>query len=47
MTKTFTKDTGKMIAIYQMRGKQVDIPENESVFVYAGQKNNYYDKQLK
>jgi hypothetical protein len=47
MTKTFTKDAGKMIATYQMRGKPVDIPQNESVFVYAGQKNNFYDKQLR
>lgn len=27
MTKTFTKDTGKLMASYQMRGKPADIPE--------------------
>jgi hypothetical protein len=47
MTKTFTKDAGKMIASYQMRGKPADIPEGELAYTYAGQKNNFYDKQLR
>ncbi len=28
MTKTFTKDSGKTFAAYQMRGKAVEVGEN-------------------
>lgn len=46
MTKTFTKDEGKLIQTYQMRGKVADIPSDEPVYIYAGQKNNWYEQRL-
>lgn len=47
MTKTFTKDAGKNQATYQMRGKSSDLGLNDRVYVYAGQKNNFYDQQMR
>lgn len=47
MTKTFTKDNGKMSESYQMRGKNAQIGPNEAVYVYGGQTNNFYEKQLR
>lgn len=30
-----------------MRGKQATLPPGEPVYVYAGQKNNFYEQQLR
>lgn len=30
-----------------MRGKKADIPANEPVYIYAGQKLNFYEKQMR
>ncbi len=30
-----------------MRGKQASLPPNEPVYVYAGQKNNFYEQKLR
>ena len=45
MTKTFTKDNQKQLATYTMRGKSAEIPQSEPVYMYGGQKNNFYEKQ--
>ena len=45
MTKTFTKDQQKVLSNFQMRGKSADVPPNEPVFIYGGQRNNFYEKQ--
>lgn len=42
MTKTFTKDQGKLAATYQMRGKSAEIPGGQQVYIYGGQRNNFY-----
>jgi len=47
MSKTFTKDADKLMDTYQMRGKATNIPQNEQVYIYAGQKNNFYEKQMR
>jgi hypothetical protein len=47
MTKTFTRDSGKLIASYQMRGRPAEIPEGEAVYIYAGQNNNFYERKLR
>ena len=47
MTKTFTKDAAKHIPPYQMRGKSIDNTTNEPVYIYGGQKNNFYEKKMR
>jgi hypothetical protein len=47
MTKTFTKDKEKNFAPYQMRGKSTEVPNNEPVYIYGGQKNNYYEQKMR
>lgn len=47
MTKTFTKDAGKTVAQYQMRGRAAEVGEGEAVYIYAGQGNNFYEKKLR
>jgi hypothetical protein len=47
MTKTFTKDAGKTVAQYQMRGRPAEVAEGEAVYIYAGQSNNFYEKKLR
>jgi hypothetical protein len=46
MTKTFTKDAGKSVAAYQMRGRPAEIGD-EPVYIYAGQSNNFYERKLR
>ena len=46
MTKTFTKDAGKTVTQYQMRGRPSDVGD-EPVYIYAGQNNNFYEKKLR
>jgi hypothetical protein len=46
MTKTFTQDQGKLVKTYQMRGKSANISQEEPIYIYGGQKNNFYEKQL-
>ncbi len=47
MTKTFTKDHFGDTETYKMRGQRAEIAQNEPVYIYGGQKLNYYDKQMK
>jgi hypothetical protein len=30
-----------------MRSKQADIPADEPIYIYASQKNNWYEKQMR
>ena len=46
-TKTFMKDEGKMIKTYDMRLKKAEIDPNQPVYIYAGQRNNWYQKQMR
>ena len=46
MTKTFTKDHFRKPETYTMRGDHAEIPPNEPVYIYGGQKLNYYEKQM-
>lgn len=46
-SKTFMKDDSKLIQTYNMKLKASDIPQNQPVFIYAGQKNNWYEKQMR
>ena len=46
-TKTFMKDEAKFTKTYDMRLRKTDIPLNEPVYIYAGQKNNWYEKQMR
>lgn len=46
-TKTFMKDDAKMIKTYDMRLRKAEIPANEPVYIYGGQKNNWYEKQMR
>lgn len=41
-TKTFMKDEAKLIKSYDMRLKKAEVDPNEPVYIYAGQKNNWY-----
>ena len=46
-TKIFNKDDMKLLKTYDMRLKKNEIPDSEPVFIYGGQKNNYYEKQMR
>jgi hypothetical protein len=46
MAKTFTKDNFKHPEAYAMRGKRAELPPGEQVYIYAGQRLNFYDKQM-
>lgn len=46
-TKTFNKDDAKLIKTFDMRLKKAEVPANEPVYIYAGQKNNWYEKQMR
>lgn len=41
------KDDAKMIKTYDMRLRKAEIPPNQPVYIYAGQKNNWYEKQMR
>ena len=41
-TKTFMKDDAKLTKTYDMRLRKTEIQPNEPVYIYAGQKNNWY-----
>lgn len=36
-----------MIKTYDMKLQKADIAPNEQVYIYAGQKNNWYEKQMR
>jgi hypothetical protein len=42
MTKTFTKDNFNHSSPFTMRGKIADLPPGQEVYIYAGQKLNFY-----
>ena len=46
MTKTFTKDQFGDTEAYKMRGNKAEIGSGEQVYIYAGQKLNFYEKQM-
>lgn len=46
-TKVFNKDDGKIKKNYDMKLKKSQIDQNQPVYIYAGQKNNWYEKQMK
>lgn len=46
-TKTFMKDEAKLIKTYDMRLPKAEVDPNEPVYIYAGQKNNWYEKQMR
>lgn len=41
------KDDAKMTKTYDMRLRKAEIPPNEPVYIYAGQKNNWYERQMR
>ena len=47
MTKTFTKDHFNKPESYSMKGRKVEVPSDEPVYIYGGQKLNYYEKQMR
>ena len=47
LTKTFKKDETKLLQTYKLHLKKSEIPDNEPVYIYAGQKNNWYEKQMR
>ena len=46
-TKTFMKDDAKLLKTYDMRLKKTDVDPHEPVYIYGGQKNNWYEKQMR
>ena len=47
LTKTFKGDESKLIQTYNMRSKVADIAADEPVYIYASQRNNFYEKQMR
>jgi len=42
MTKTFTKDQFQKPENFTMRGRPAEIPQDQPVYIYGGQRLNYY-----
>ena len=45
-TKTFGRDKQKSIETFNKKLQKADVPPQEPVYMYAGQKNNWYEKQM-
>ena len=46
-TKKFNEDEMKNVELYKKRLRKTGVNESEQVFIYSGQKNNWYEKQMK
>ena len=46
-TKKFNLDEMKDVKTYNMRLKKTGMSQDEPVFIYGGQKNNWYENQMR
>lgn len=41
------KDDAKMLKTYDMKLPKANVQNSEPVYIYGGQKNNWYEKQMR